>query len=307
LAILLSFKAGAQAPPDYGRVDAFVTGIHQQARTLHELDSLLSLADQTFKIPEEKIRFAFRWVAANLEYDCREDSGIPSPASSLEDILKNGKSTCSGYAGLLNYALKKMGFESVSIRGVAKTARRDLNWEKLPRPNHSWNAVKVNNEWKLLDATWASGEASENCDTVIRSFSGFYFFPEPRQLALSHFPADPEWQLVNQPVDSLRFLQWPVFHDPFYEKEVISFFPDSGVLRVKKNGQVKFRFASNVPLEKIAVWSDDRKTIGAEFGKFIKTSGGYEYVYRIRETGEYFLNVSLDGHRTALVYRILAE
>jgi len=307
LVLLFNWKAGAQTGPDYYKVDAYVSGLHQQVRSLYALDSVLAEADRIFKIPEERVRFAFRWVAANLEYDCREESGGSSPASSLEDVLKNGKSTCSGYSGLMNYALKKLGFESVAIRGVAKTAKRDLHWEKLPRPNHSWNAVRVNSTWKLLDATWASGEASDNCDTVIRAFSPFYFFPEPRLLALSHFPMDSSWQLIDDPVDSLTFLQWPVFHDPFYEMLVTSFTPGTGTIRAKKNEGVRFRFSSGVPLEKIAVWSDDRKTVGAEFGKFNKVSGGYEYMYRIRESGDYFLNISLDGKRTALVYRIISE
>ncbi|HSF45344.1 MAG TPA: transglutaminase domain-containing protein [Chitinophagaceae bacterium] len=307
LVLLLCLKGGAQSGPDYDQVDAYVAGLHRPVSSLRELDSIIARANKTFMIPEEKIRFAFRWVAENLEYDCREDNGTPGPASSLEDVLKTGKSTCSGYSGLLNYALKLMGFESVAIRGVAKTAKSDLFWEKLPRPNHSWNAVKVNNTWKLLDATWASGEASENCDTVIRSFSAFYFFPEPRLLALSHFPVDSGWQLTRDPVDSLRFLQWPVFHDPFYEKNVISFAPEAGIIRTKKNSEVKFRFQSASPLEKIAIWSDDRKSVGAEFGKFTRVDNGYEYRYRVKESGDYFLSVSLDGRRTALVYRVVSE
>jgi hypothetical protein len=304
---LVQWKAGAQTVPDYNKVDVWVAGIHQPVRSLGALDSILVEADRILKLPEEKVRFAFRWVAENLEYDCASDSGIPSTASSLEAVLKNGRSTCSGYSGLMNYALKKLGFESVAIRGVAKTAKKDLHWEKLPRPNHSWNAVRVNNSWKLLDATWASGEASENCDTVIRSFSPFYFFTEPRLLAFSHFPLDPAWQLTKEPVDTLTFLRWPVFHDPFYESAVSTFQPDAGTIRTKKNEVIRFRFNSTESLDKIAIWSDDRKSVGAEFGKFNKVSGGYEYTYRIKETGDYFLNVSLDGKRTALVYRILSE
>lgn len=305
LVILLNLGASAQAP-DPGKVDRYVSAMSGPIKGLRELDSILIEGDKIFAHPEEKIRFVFSWVAKNLEYDCREEGGTQA-GSSLEDILKNGRSTCSGYSGMMNYSLKKMGFESVTIRGLAKTARRDLLWEKLPRPNHSWNAVKLNNEWKLLDATWASGEASENCDTVIRSFSPFYFFPEPELLALSHFPTDPNWQLLSNPVDSAIFLSRPVFHDPFYEKNISSFSPETGVLRVKRNGQIRFLFNSSGPLEKIAIWCEERKTITPEFGRFSKTSGGYEFIYRVKALGDYYLDVAIDGNRTAIVYRVIVD
>ncbi|HEX5669866.1 MAG TPA: transglutaminase domain-containing protein [Chitinophagaceae bacterium] len=305
--ILLGLGAHAQQVPDYDKADKFARSMNMPVRALAELDSVLTLADKSLVLPEEKIRFVFTWVALNLEYDCGIDiPGVPA-ASGLEDILRNKRSTCSGYSGLMNYALKKIGFESVTIRGVAKTAKKDLYWQTLPRANHAWNAVKVNNEWKLLDATWASGEASENCDTVIRSFSPFYFFPEPQVLALSHLPSDSSWQLISKPVDAQTFLAWPIFHDPYYEKNVSSFSPATGILRASKNQLIRFRFNTQKPLDKIAIWSDDIKTIGPEFGNFSRTSHGYEYSYRVRESGDYFLNVSLDGRRTAIVYWILPE
>jgi transglutaminase/protease-like cytokinesis protein 3 len=304
---ILSLGALAQQGPEYERADRLARSMNMPVRDLQVFDSMLAMVEKDLIGPEEKIRFAFTWIALNLEYDCGIDIPGSTAAVELEDILKNKRSTCSGYSGLMNYALKKLGFESVTVRGVAKTAKKDLHWQTLPRANHAWNAVKVNNEWKLLDATWASGEASENCDTVIRSFSPFYFFPEPQLLALSHLPSDSSWQLISQPVDQQTFLSWPIFHDPYYEKEVSSFFPATGVLRARKNELIRFRFITPKPLDKIAIWSDDRKTISPEFGNFSKSAKGYEYSYRVRETGDYFLNLSLDGRRTALVYRVVSD
>ncbi|HLO80550.1 MAG TPA: transglutaminase domain-containing protein [Chitinophagaceae bacterium] len=305
--IFMCLGSFAQQGPDYERADRFARGMSNPITEVSALDSLLTIADRMFSRPEEKVRFIFTWTALNLEYDCGIDAPGPAPVQSIENILKNRRSTCSGYSSLMNYALKKLGCESVTIRGVAKTAKRDLFWQDLPRANHAWNAVKINGEWKLLDATWASGEASENCDTVIRSFSPFYFFPEPEMLALSHLPSDSSWQLVSKPVEAQTFLAWPIFHDPYYEKNISSFSPARGVLRVKKNELVRFRFNTKNPLERIAIWSDDKKTIRPEFGRFSRVNNGYEYGYRVPESGDYFLNISLDAKRTALVYRIIAD
>ncbi len=305
--ILFCTGSFAQRAPDYEKADRFARELSAPISELSALDSMLERAGKMFSLPEEKVRFVFTWIALNLEYDCGIEAPGGASVQSIENILKNRRSTCSGYSSLINYALKQLGFESIAIRGVAKTARRDLYWQYLPRPNHAWNAVKVNGEWKLLDANWASGEASENCDTVIRSFSPFYFFPDPEMLALSHLPTDSSWQLISQPVDPQTFLSRPIFHDPYYEKKVSAFIPATGILKVKKNDLVRFRFNTAVPLDRIAIWSDDKKGLSPEFGRFSRVNNGYEYSYRVRETGDYFLNVSLDANRTAIIYRIMAD
>jgi transglutaminase/protease-like cytokinesis protein 3 len=300
---------GVAQVPDYAAVDRHARDMQEPITELSRLDSMLSLVDRRYSLPEEKIRFVFTWMASNLEYDCGEDDLGPGTASTLEEVLRTHRSKCMGYSSLMNYCLRKLGFESVSIRGVAKTARKDLFWdaERFPRPNHAWNAVKVRDKWELLDPTWASGEASENCDTVIRAFAPFYFFPQPRLLALSHFPADSTWQLLEDPLSREDFISLPVFHDPFYQQDVRGFFPAQGIVRVERNGWIRFRFRSGKSLEKIAVWSDERKDIGTEFGRFSRTADSYEYAYRVRGSGDYFLNVSLDGQKTSLVYRIIAQ
>jgi len=295
--------------PDYAAVDMYARAFPERITELPRLDSMLELIDRRYMLPEEKIRFVFSWMAFNLEYDCGEEELTPTATSALEEVLKTHRSKCMGYSSLMNYALRKLGFESVTIRGVAKTAKKDLHWtaERFPRPNHAWNAVKLRGNWQLLDPTWASGEASENCDTVIRSFAPFYFFPKPELLALSHFPADSSWQLLQKTLSAEEFIALPVFHDPFYGQDVRGFQPSQGVLRVKKDEWIRFRFRSGKTLQKIAVWSDERKDLRAEFGSFSRVGDWFDYPYRVKASGSYFLNVSLDGHKTSLVYLVIAD
>lgn len=303
--LLLPIALFAQVP-DYARVDRFAASRGNKPEAAAQLDSLLRRADSLFSLPEEKIRFVFTWMALNLEYDCGSASGSVLATGNVDQVLRTGKSNCSGYSTLMNYALRFLGFESVTVRGLGKTARKDLYWQEgqMPNVNHAWNAVKLRGQWKLLDATWASGEASENCDTILRVFSPFYFFPDPEVLVLSHLPLDSSWQLLDKPVSRSQFIGWPVFHDPFYETGVRQFWPDSGVIRLTKNSPINFRFTTDKPLARIAVWSDDNKKLIPEFGNFESRGREYVYSYRVREAGKYFLNVSLDGKRTALVYRL---
>lgn len=270
------------------------------------LDELIKKIDSSFTHPLEKTRAMFTWVAIHLEYDCRED-GQPLKPASLDQVLTTGKSQCSGYASLLQYGLRKMNLEAVTIRGIAKTAKKDLWWtEEDLRPNHAWNAVKIGDRWALLDPTWASGASDADCRQVTREFAPFYFDPPPDKFMLSHLPTDSQWQLTEPLMNKEVFRNLPVFHDPYYNHEVIRILPEKGILHINKGELLELKITSHSPLDSVAIWCEERKDIKPIFGRFIRKGNTYTFAYRIQENGHYFLNVSLDGRNTALVYDLIA-
>lgn len=295
-----------QERPGYLEADRFARAYTLPVKTRGALDSLVRAIDLRFADPWAKTRAMFTWVAAHLEYECSQD-GLPALGSvSLDQVLRTGRSQCAGYANLLQYGLRAMGLETITIRGVARTAKKDLWWEEdKVKPNHAWNAVKIDGQWRLLDATWASGASDADCQVITREFAPFYFDPPPILFALSHLPSDSQWQLLERPVSREAFLAGPLYHDPFYETGVKNVKPSGGVLRIKANETITFRFTSSTPLDKIAVWCEERKDIKPEFGKMARKGDEYFYTYRLQVKGDHFLNVSLDGHRTALVYYII--
>ena len=291
--------------PDLAAADSFGMRPPFPVRDRQTLDSLVKQIDLQFPHPVEKVRALFTWVATTLEYDCGKDSASAFRAITVDQVLRMGRSQCAGYSNLLQYGLKRLGFEQAIISGVARTAKKDLWWgEEDLRANHSWNAVRINGQWKLLDATWASGASNEDCSVVNREFAPYYFFPDPATFALSHLPADSQWQLLDKPVTRQQFLDLPVFSDPFYEFPISEYAPVSGVMHLEPGEWVTFSFRSSRPLQRIAVWSEDNKAVQPEFGMFTRKGEWYRYAYKARSTGRYFLNVSLDGRRTALIYYV---
>ena len=54
--------------------------------------------------------------------------------------------------------------ECVIIDGYGKTAQNPIDTHSTP--NHSWNAVKLNGDWFLCDATWSAGQIQVTEDDV---------------------------------------------------------------------------------------------------------------------------------------------
>lgn len=303
LFILSGFNLRAQ---NLAEADRFAKAYPNAVTQTAALDALIKSIDSSFHDPMEKTRALFTWVALNLTYDCRED-GQPLKPASLDQVLLTGKSQCAGYASLLQYGLRKMNLEAVTIRGIAKTAKKDLWWTQQDlRPNHAWNAVKIGDRWILLDPTWASGASDADCKQVIRAFAPFYFDPPPAKFILSHLPTDSQWQLIQPMMEQETFRKLPVFHDPFYDHDISRVIPETGQLIRKKGELLELKVVSRSPLDSVAVWCEERKDIKPVFGRFTRKGDTYTFTYRIQENGHYFLNVSLDGRNTALVYDLIA-
>src|SRR5690606_9728125 len=98
----------------------------------------------------------YEWVARNLSYDVdgflrgRLSDGKP------EAVFRMRKAVCGGYVALYERLAREAGLHVVPILGYAKgfTYRPGASTRK---PNHSWLAVGIDGEWRLVDPTWASG------------------------------------------------------------------------------------------------------------------------------------------------------
>ena len=69
-------------------------------------------------------------------------------------VLKRKQTVCAGYARLFKTLCDFAGIKSEIITGYAKT---NLMSSRQFKCNHNWNAVLIDSNWYLLDATWASG------------------------------------------------------------------------------------------------------------------------------------------------------
>lgn len=93
------------------------------------------------------------------------------------------------------------GFTKNSKCSAEKTFTLDT------KGDHSWNAVKINEKWFLIDCTWGVQGIH-----VEESQTDFYFLTDPYHLISTHFPymtdnpkTSSEWQLLPTPVSINEF------------------------------------------------------------------------------------------------------
>jgi hypothetical protein len=190
---------GSNAPA-YKQVDEISLAAPTEAeKSLRGLAAYFAAAAVDDK---EKVRAAYRWLTDRIAYDADGFFADSPGDQSAETVFRTKKCVCEGYANLMVALCTLMGLESVKVRGYAK----GLGY--LPGPpstkaNHAWNAVKINDRWYLVDATWGAGYINDK--RFVRQFTDFYFLATPDKLIWSHFPTDSKWQLLTPPVTRQQF------------------------------------------------------------------------------------------------------
>lgn len=151
----------------------------------------------------EKTRLIFAWVATHVSYD---DTGFNTGNYSdveAEGVLRNRVAVCQGYSNLFCELAKAAGLEAVVVTGYAKGISYRPG-SRFSSTNHAWNAVKIDGEWKLFDATWGSGYGQGVNGKLVskKRFDDYWFNTRPDEFIYSHLPEEEVWQF-NEPKISL--------------------------------------------------------------------------------------------------------
>lgn len=211
-----------------------------------------------FVSDSNKVRAAFIWLTKNIKYDLNEyynptSKRIKFKYSSEKEkqqklqIIKNQivdktfnskKSVCEGYAQSFKKICDLLYIEAVVIKGYARNSSNDIG--VIPKnSNHAWNAVKINNKWRLIDATWAAGYIINK--SWKKKFIAYYFYPNPEELLATHFPENNVWQLIKKPISEETYASQPIISQQFFYRGLKLISERNGIIYNKKQIVIKIK------------------------------------------------------------------
>lgn len=204
--------AAAQAHP-YARADSVALAVPTHARG--SVDSVSRYLFRGLDTEAERARAVYRFVAENIEYDAAAYFGvrIVSPSAEPDAVLRRRRAVCDGFAQLVAALGRRGGLEVALVPGIARGGNGRVG--EVVRGGHSWNAVKVDGEWKLMDASWGAGDLIGRA--FVRRFRDFYFFTPPEKLIFDHLPRDSRWQLLGRRVSDREFFRQVLPTRDFWE------------------------------------------------------------------------------------------
>jgi len=208
-------------------------------------DTLSCLLTAQYSTELEKVRSIFYWITDHIEYNtirfqpqpvAYNDDGAESEYDAdsifrtLDErvariVLKRRYSLCDGYARLFKALCDHAGIKSEVIAGYARTNMGSNQF----RCNHKWNAVMIDSNWYLLDATWASGYLNFAGNNFIKDYNDYYFLTPPKYFVQDHYPDDIKWTLLDDPPTLPEFKRSP-FKQPSFNYKITSYLPSKGVI-----------------------------------------------------------------------------
>lgn len=177
--------------------------------------------------PRQRVKALHDWVATRVRYDLEAAEVGPIPPQDAESTFTTRTSVCAGYANLLAALITEAGGHAVVVTGDARGRGLELSGE-----GHAWNAVELDGEWTLIDATWDAGGRQQASGRWEFEYGSDYLFVPPEVIGLTHFPDDPRWQLRAEPLTRGEFLRQPVLRPRFYAQGFDLIRPDRSQVSV---------------------------------------------------------------------------
>ncbi len=194
---------------------------------------------------EQKILNIYTWIVYNIKYNLKRFNKLKTKNYSVRKILRRKKGLCFQYTTLFNALCSEVGISSKEIVGYSKGLSY-FEGDRFFEADHSWNAVKLDSAWYLLDPTWGSGIAVPKSQKLkemwyrirkkpyikvkyefIQKPNFEYFLAKPEKFIENHLPADPSWQLITYPVSISSFQskdwnEYPHKPDSFFKATIDS-------------------------------------------------------------------------------------
>ena len=85
--------------------------------------------------------------------------------------------------------------------------------------HHTWNAIQLKGDWLFLDIRFARRPVISNLITnndIVFDLDDHFFLTDPAKFIYTHFPDEPQWQLLETPISKDAFCNMPVMTPHFY-------------------------------------------------------------------------------------------
>ncbi|WP_323787027.1 transglutaminase domain-containing protein [Psychroserpens sp.] len=261
LLFIVAFQSHAQIS-DFDHIDFKKADQIALACKDEGLDNLPQLS---FKLTEnlttdvERFRAIYKWVCSNIANDYnlylrnkRKRTKFKNDSLKLKawndrfkkeifrKLLKQDKTICTGYAYIVQELSKLANLDCEIVHGFGQTSTTNI--EEFDVPNHSWNAIKLNNKWYLCDPTWASGIPNQETFAFKFQYNDGYFLADPKLFSVNHFPLENKWSLLDSNPTFEEFLGAPIIYGKAYSNLTDHKYPKQMHQVILKNNKVTFRY-----------------------------------------------------------------
>ena len=282
---------------NFSFIDSFALSVGK-ADSL-SIPQLTYLLTDRFKDPVLKTRAIYTWIANNISYDCPAFHSASKRKAEPKDVFRLRKAVCEGYSNLFMEMCNHAQVMCLTIDGYARNGSEVIG-EELKEPNHTWNAVRIGEEWKMIDVTWASGYTDKNVRSFTPEFSDAYFFADPYKFLLNHYPKLDSWKPLRAKISKKEFSEIATILEGYFRFELSAFTPKRGRIKAKLNEQINLSFKSSKSeqINTVTVVAGEGKTRQMIKSSLDINNGIVSIFFSFDKIGSHILTVYVNNNAT---------
>ncbi|KAL8840832.1 MAG: hypothetical protein Q9176_003679 [Flavoplaca citrina] len=196
-----------------------------------------------YRSDAQRLRAIFTWVSEKISWEEDFEGEVDT-----RRVIQMRRGCAEEVAVLVAEMCLAMGLHAEVVRGYLKSPGEAIDLDSVPRPNHWWNAVIVDNGWRILDCSLASPtnpkRANYSCAGPQIAESG-WFLARPLEACYTHVPQYHEQQHICPPVSPDILLALPCACPPYFKNDIRMVDFDTSLCRIDNLELVQIQF--NVP------------------------------------------------------------
>jgi len=197
----------------------------------------------------QRLRAIFIWVAEKLRW---EEEFEGEQAVDTRRVVQTKRGCAEEFAVLVQEMCAAVGLHCEVVRGYLKTPGEIPDANVVPRSNHWWNAVVVDDEWRIMDSCLANPSNPRRAAYSNWSSSTadpFWFLVRPTEACWTHIPEHHAQQHICPPVAHDVLLNLPCACPPFFNNglQMVDF--NTSLTRIEDLEMVHIKFSVPADVE----------------------------------------------------------
>ncbi|KAI9647546.1 hypothetical protein NHQ30_003931 [Ciborinia camelliae] len=180
----------------------------------------------------QRLRAIFTWVSEKITWE----EGFDNDTSDSRRVIQTKHGSSEEVAFLVMDMCKAVGIQADVIRGYLKSPGEVPDMGPMPRPNHFWNAVVIDGEWRMMDCSLASPShprRSQYTSASSQYAEPWWFLARPIEICWTHIPEQHVDQHLCPAVAHEVLLALPCACPAFFINEIEMVDYDTSLIRIE--------------------------------------------------------------------------
>lgn len=235
-----------EQPTDFHSVNFQL--VDKSARFVNSLPPMTNAAGlaqgyvcRPYRSDVQRLRAIFTWVSEKVAWDEDFEGQVDA-----RRVIQMKRGCAEEVAVLVMEMCMAMGIHAEIVRGFLKIPGEVMDKECNPQPNHWWNAVIVDNGWRIIDCSLASHtnpKRSKLSSAGSQVAETGWFLTRPMEICYTHIPVILEQQHICPPVAPEFLLALPSTSPTYFKNGIQLIDYDTSLIQLENLELVHIKVA----------------------------------------------------------------